>query len=81
MLLPPLRSDASHTYNYFPIQVPDRDALLDAIRDADLVLLGLAEPGEAFEDYLQRVRERTRGMPPTLHVLAAEEIGYGEVLR
>ncbi len=28
LLLPPLRSDASHTYNYFPIQVPDRDALL-----------------------------------------------------
>ncbi len=60
---------------------PFDEVLRESSRDADLVLLGLAEPGEAFEDYLQRVRERTRGMPPTLHVLAAEEIGYGEVLR
>jgi hypothetical protein len=28
VLLPPLRTDLSHTYTYFPIQVEDRDALL-----------------------------------------------------
>ena len=28
ILLPPLRSDFSHTYSYFPIQVPDRQAFL-----------------------------------------------------
>jgi dTDP-4-amino-4,6-dideoxygalactose transaminase len=28
VLLPPLRSDFSHTYSYFPIQVEDRKALL-----------------------------------------------------
>ena len=28
LLLPPLRSDLSHTYSYYPIQVEDRDALL-----------------------------------------------------
>lgn len=28
VLLPPLRTDASHTYTYFPIQVDDRHALL-----------------------------------------------------
>ncbi len=28
VLLPPLRSDGSHSYSYFPIQVDDREALL-----------------------------------------------------
>jgi hypothetical protein len=44
-------------------------------------MLGMATPDEGFREYLAGLRERTRGLPTTLYVLGAEEIGYGEVLR
>ena len=57
------------------------DVLRDSSRDADLVLLGMAEPGENFEEYLSKLRLRTAGLPTTLYVLGAQEIGYREVLK
>ncbi|MFV1987476.1 MAG: Na-K-Cl cotransporter [Gemmatimonadota bacterium] len=58
------------------------DAVLrDSSSDADLVLLGMAEPDENFVDYLAGLRQRTAGLPSTLYVLGAEEIGYSDVLR
>jgi len=60
---------------------PFHQLLRESSADADMVLLGLATPDDSFADYLTRVRERTEGLPTTLHVLAAEEIGYGDVLR
>jgi amino acid transporter len=50
-------------------------------RDADLVLIGMAEPDDEFEEYLSNLRERTAGLPTTLYVLGAQEIGYGDVLK
>jgi len=57
------------------------EILRDSSGDADLILLGLAEPGDDFAGYLAGVRERCRGLPTQVHVLAAEEIGYGDVLK
>lgn len=50
--------------------------------DADLVLIGLAQPDPdvPFEDYYTALRERTAGLPATLFVLAAEDIAFGKVL-
>ncbi len=56
------------------------EVLRESSKDADLVLLGMAEPDEGFADYLSGLRERTEGLPATLYVLGAEEIGYSEVL-
>jgi hypothetical protein len=56
------------------------EVLRDSSRDADLVLLGMADPDENFADYLAGLRARTEGLPATLYVLGAEEIGYSEVL-
>ena len=48
---------------------------------ADLVFMGIREPTEAdFADYYRDLRDRTRGMPTTVYVLAAEEIQFSEVL-
>lgn len=59
------------------------DVLHESSADADLVLMGMAEPGEsdqAFVDYFQNLHNRLDGLPKTLMVLAAEEISFGEVL-
>lgn len=47
---------------------------------ADLVMLGLAPPDDDFAAYYTRLRERTRNLPSTIFVLAAEEIAFGDVL-
>lgn len=60
---------------------PFGDVLRESSGAADLVILGMAEPDDGFEDYLRGLRERTAGLPTTLFVLGAEEIGYGDVLR
>jgi len=48
--------------------------------DADLVIMGMAEPQEEFVDYYEHLQEMTAGMPPTLVVLAAEDLAFSEVL-
>jgi amino acid transporter len=57
------------------------EVLRESSNDADLVLLGMAEPDDNFADYLAGLRRRTAGLPATLYVLGAEEIGYGDVLK
>lgn len=59
------------------------DVLHESSADADLVTLGMARPGpeEAFTSYYRALRERTARLPTTLYVLAAQEIGFGELLR
>jgi hypothetical protein len=56
--------------------------LLETSQDADLVLLGMAEPTEDvdFVAYYKQLRTRTQGLPSTVFVLAAEEIAFREVL-
>lgn len=47
---------------------------------ADLVMLGLAEPRDDFVAYYERVQSWIADLPPTLLVLAAEDLAFGEVL-
>jgi len=59
---------------------PFDDILHDSSTGADLVLMGMAEPDGDFLQYFTELRERTTGLPPTVFVLAAEEIAFREVL-
>jgi amino acid transporter len=59
------------------------DVLHESSQGADLVLMGMAEPGETEQDfvtYYQDLHNRLTNMPTTIIVLAAEEISFGEVL-
>lgn len=47
---------------------------------SDLVMMGLAPPGENFEAYYARLKERTRHLPTKVFVLAAQDIEFEEVL-
>ena len=54
----------------------------DASANADVVFLGMASPKDEddYASYYTRLQERTAGLPPTVFVLAAEEISFREVL-
>jgi amino acid transporter len=61
------------------------DEILHTVsKDSDLVLMGLQAPAavgeEGYRHYLEEIRERSRGLPMTLLVLAGEEIVFREVL-
>ncbi len=61
------------------------DEVLHAVsKDSDLVLMGLKAPAtvgpDGYRGYLEEVRERTRGLPTTLFVLASEEVAFQDVL-
>ena len=47
---------------------------------SDLIMMGMAEPDENFNEYYATIQERLKGLPTTLMVLAGEEISYGDVL-
>jgi hypothetical protein len=47
---------------------------------ADLVLLGMAEPGEDFLEYYTQMIRKIEGAPSTIFVLAAQEVSFEEVL-
>ncbi|MEX0770915.1 MAG: Na-K-Cl cotransporter [Balneolaceae bacterium] len=48
--------------------------------NADLILMGMAEPGKDFVSYYESLQKRLYDLPTTLMVLAGEEISFGEVL-
>jgi hypothetical protein len=58
------------------------DLLHETSGDADVVFLGMATPGEEpdYPAYYAQLQARTEGLPPTVFVLAAEEISFREVL-
>ncbi len=58
------------------------DILHDTSAGADIVFLGMASPDETddFVAYYNDLQERTRGLPHTVFVLAAEEISFRDVL-
>ncbi len=39
-----------------------------------------AEPGAAFRAYYEGLQRLTSGLPPTLMVLAAENVAFSEIL-
>jgi len=62
---------------------PFREILVDSSRDADLVMMGIARPegsSEDFAEYFAGLQRETKNLPPTVFVLAAEDVAFGEVL-
>jgi len=57
-----------------------KEILHDSSKNADLILLGMATPGDDFADYYETIQERLKGLPTTALVLAGEEMSFGEVL-
>ncbi|MFC1529821.1 Na-K-Cl cotransporter [Gemmatimonadota bacterium] len=49
-------------------------------KDADVIFLGMAEPGEDFRQYYQTLQNRIIGLPTTVSVLAAEQLAFREIL-
>lgn len=49
-------------------------------RDADLIFMGIAAPGDDFSEYFESLLQRTRDLPTTVFVLAAEDVAFGQVL-
>src|SRR5699024_9552564 len=56
------------------------EILHESSADADLVFMGMAEPGDNFVAYYERMQQRLKGLPTTILVLAAEEVSFGDVL-
>lgn len=56
------------------------DVLRESSVGADLVLVGLAEPGDDFRAYYEHLHQRFERLPTTLFVLAAQDLAFGEVL-
>ena len=59
---------------------PFREVLLESSAGADLVFLGVAEPGDDFEEYYAHLHELAAGLPSVALVLAAQEIDFSHVL-
>ncbi len=64
------------------------DVLPESSRDADLVFLGLPDPddarftnpGASFTDYYQNLQNHLQSLPPTILVLASEELDFAKLL-
>ncbi len=59
---------------------PFRDILAESSKDADLIFLGMAEPGKKFADYYYNLHKNLEGLPTTVIVLAAKNNAFGDVL-
>lgn len=59
---------------------PFNAILHESSKDADLVFLGMATPGDNFTEYYEGLQARTAGLPTTVFVLAAPGFAYNEVL-
>lgn len=57
-----------------------QEVLHETSRDADLIFMGMADPGDHFAEYYEKIQKRLDGLPTTIMVLAAEEISFGEIL-
>jgi hypothetical protein len=43
--------------------------------------MGLATPDKQFTEYYTSLQNKTLGMPPTIFVLAAEDLAFSELLQ
>ncbi|ESA39008.1 amino acid transporter [Leptolyngbya sp. Heron Island J] len=48
---------------------------------ADLILMGLATPDDEFTEYYTSLQNKTMNLPPTIFVLAAEDLAFSELLQ
>ncbi|MGF1461217.1 MAG: amino acid permease [Leptolyngbyaceae cyanobacterium] len=56
------------------------EILHESSREADQVMLGIAEPNDEFQTYYSTVQARIQGLPSTMLVLAAPSYAFAEVL-
>jgi amino acid transporter len=56
------------------------EMLRESSAGADLILLGMAEPGDDFAAYYAHLQEITEGLPTTAFVLAAQDVEFSKVL-
>ncbi len=56
------------------------DILKESSKDADLIFMGMAEPGDQFAEYYHKIHKNLDGLPTTALVLAAKGSAYGDVL-
>lgn len=59
---------------------PFPEILRKSSANADLVLLGMAEPGDEFAAYYANLQELVAGLPSVAFVLASQEIDFAQVL-
>ncbi len=59
---------------------PFVDILRESSAGADMILLGMREPDDAWEEYYVRTRKAVQGLPTTAFVLAAENLPFAEIL-
>ncbi|MEO1404191.1 MAG: Na-K-Cl cotransporter [Cyanobacteria bacterium J06635_1] len=60
---------------------PFEDILKTSSAGADIVFMGLATPGESFPSQYRALQNRTAALPPTIFVLASEELAFSELLQ
>ena len=56
------------------------EILQESSQHADLIFMGMATPGENFEEYYATVQNRIKDLPTTVLALAAQEVSFGKVL-
>jgi hypothetical protein len=56
------------------------DILHESSADADVIFLGMAEPGDGYVEYYERLRHLAEGMPTTAFVLASEDLPFAEIV-
>ena len=61
-------------------QGPFDEILQKSSQAADLVFLGMATPGDNFQQYYETLQRRTANLPSTITVLAAPEFAFTNVL-
>ncbi|MBE9128521.1 MULTISPECIES: amino acid permease [unclassified Coleofasciculus] len=60
---------------------PFPEILRRSSQSADLVFLGMAQPGEKFTSYYEGLQKLTAGLPTTVIVLAEPDFAFSEVLQ
>ncbi|MEM8807019.1 MAG: amino acid permease [Cyanobacteria bacterium P01_G01_bin.38] len=59
---------------------PFEQILYESSSQADMVILGLAEPTEKFRQYYDSIQKRITKLPPTILVLAAPDFAFADIL-
>ena len=62
-------------------QQPFATILRQSSATADLILMGLATPDDNFAEYYTSLQQKTVDLPPTIFVLAAEDLAFSELLQ
>ncbi len=56
------------------------EILQKSSRSADMVLLGMAPPGDHFQNYYESLQQRTANLPSSITVLAAPNFSFTNIL-